>query len=129
MKKSDVAYILGAVLFVIVLGLPGLLPKNGCEVARPGYKCASAEEVIKENCRYFAGFSCDSNCSGFGGRYGCEKSGCVWVPELRECTSDISLPNVKWYISNLCEIAKSRHPGIDCSDPVEVCKRIAGVCA
>ncbi len=98
MTKKDLLYIAILVVFITLLSYPTFIPKGECEVARPGYKCESAHNVMIENCNYWSTFSCDTS-------------------------ADVSLPQIEWYIGNLCNIAKSRE-NLDCSNLKLACNQI-----
>ena len=90
------------VIFVILVAIPVYWPKGGCEVARPGYKCESAKNVMIENCDYWGNFSCDTS-------------------------ADVSLPQVEWYIKNLCNIHNQYHADkMDCSNLKHACNQATG---
>ncbi|NOZ81931.1 MAG: hypothetical protein GXO63_02155 [Candidatus Micrarchaeota archaeon] len=126
LKTSEIAAVAGLVIFTFVLLLPSFLPKNGCEVARPGYKCASIEDVLKENCVYWEKYACLKDCR-YGSKNECEKAGCYWEPDRFICAADPSLPQVTWYIKNLCELYNQKH-GTDygCATPETACAIVLG---
>lgn len=98
--KGEIALLATFIVFLILVSIPVYTDKHGCEVARPGYKCASAYEVIIENCKHFAKYNCN-------------------------VSADISLAQVVWYIKNLCEIANKYHNyGFDCSDAKSICNTV-----
>lgn len=98
------------IIFVVVVALPVYLPKNGCEIARPGYKCDSAKNVMIENCVFWGESSCEH----------CEKQ------DWNKCVN-ISLPNIEWYIDNLCEIHnKYNADKLDCSNLKLTCNQVTG---
>ena len=100
LSKYDVAAVLLLVIFVGIVTYLANVPKGDCEVARPGYKCASAKDVLVENCEYWGNFSCDTS-------------------------QDVSLPQIVWYIGNLCNIQNQYHnSGLDCSNLKQVCNTI-----
>ncbi|MBU5557481.1 MAG: hypothetical protein QW751_00145 [Candidatus Aenigmatarchaeota archaeon] len=87
------------IIFVILVSIPVYLPKGGCEVARPGYKCESAKNVLIEHCNYWGNWSCDTS-------------------------ADVSLPQVEWYIGNLCKIHNQYHSDkLDCSNLKLACNQ------
>ncbi len=100
LKGSDMVGIALLVLVVIIFAIPVYAPKGDCEIARPGYKCASSVEVMKENCVYWGSYGCDS-------------------------TKDVSLPQVEWYIGNLCQFASKKQP-LDCANLKVACNQITG---
>jgi len=100
LSKWDNLAVLGLISFVIIMSILVYTPKGDCEVARPGYKCASASEVMVENCEYWGKYDCDSS-------------------------SDVSLPQVEWYIGNLCKIANRDHNyGYDCAGLKHACNQV-----
>ncbi|MEM5872506.1 MAG: hypothetical protein QXD55_01455 [Candidatus Aenigmatarchaeota archaeon] len=102
LSKADIASIIFLIIFVILVSLPNYMPKNGCEVARPAYKCASFKDVMIENCVYWGNYNCDTQ-------------------------ADISLPQIEWYIDNLCELQNKYHnSGLDCSNLKKACNQITG---
>jgi hypothetical protein len=99
--KKDMFAIIALVLFVFLMAVPIYKDKEGCEIAQAGYTCDSAENVMIDNCKYWAQWNCDSS-------------------------ADSSLPQIEWYIGNLCEIYKKNHDAnFDCSLPV-ACNSISG---
>ena len=101
LDKGDKIAIAFALIFLILVAIPVQRSKNGCEVARPGYKCASAAEVMIENCNYWSKFSCDTS-------------------------SDNSLVQVEWYIDNLCDIHNRYNKNkIDCSNLKSACNQVS----
>jgi len=101
-----------AVLIVIVIlfAIPVYSPKGGCEVARPEYKCETAKNVMIENCIYWGNWSCEH----------CD------AKEWQSC-SHPSLPDVEWYISNLCSIHNQYHSDkLDCSNLKLACNQATG---
>ena len=101
-RKKDWIALAVLIIFVVMLALPSYLPKNGCEVARPNYKCESAKNVIIENCVFWGKWSCDT-------------------------TADESLTQVEWYIGNLCGIHnKYNSDKLDCSNLKLACNQATG---
>jgi hypothetical protein len=101
-KKADFAALVFLILVVSFFGYYVFGPKNGCEVARPGYKCETAWNVMAEHCLYWGNWSCDSS-------------------------RDVSLPQVEWYISNLCKIHNEYHDNkLDCTNLKEACNVVTG---
>ena len=102
-RRVDWIALVALVVLVIVLALPDYLPKNGCEVARAAYKCLPAKTVMVENCDMWGNFSCDS-------------------------TADTSLPQVEWYIDNLCTIHNRLHPDdqLSCGNLRTACNQATG---
>jgi hypothetical protein len=100
LTKRDYLGIAILVISLIVLSYPQYLPKGECEVARPGYKCETAHKVMIENCDYWGNFSCNTN-------------------------ADVSLPQIEWYIGNLCGITKNKD-NLDCSNLKAACNQISG---
>ena len=102
LSRTDVLAIVVLVVFVAVISLPAYLPKNGCEVARPDYKCVTFVDVMKENCQFWGKYDCDTN-------------------------ADPSLPDLVWYTQNLCNLQNENHgSGFDCSDLNSVCNEVVG---
>jgi len=102
LNKVDIISIIALIIFVILVSLPNYLPKNGCEVARPAYKCASFKDVMIENCIYWGNYSCNTQ-------------------------ADISLPQIEWYISNLCKLQNQYHnSGLNCENLKIACNQITG---
>jgi len=102
LTKKDYIAIIVLIVFVIIVAIPLYKDKEGCEVAQAGYTCASAEEVMIDNCRYWGEFQCDS-------------------------TADVSLPQIEWYIGNLCEIYRDLHDSdFDCTNLPVACNVISG---
>ncbi len=100
LTKRDIAILAIFIVFLILISIPAYRDKHGCEVARPGYECASAKEVLIENCEYWAKYNCNTS-------------------------ADISLPQIVWYIKNLCKIANEYHNyGYDCTNPEKVCNSV-----
>jgi hypothetical protein len=97
-SNKDWIYIIVLIIGIGILSYPGFIPKGDCEVARPGYKCDSAHNVMIENCKYWGNYSCRSSL-------------------------DPSLPQIEWYIGNLCEITKNRD-SLDCSNLKTACNQI-----
>lgn len=102
LTKWDIVSIIALIIFVILVSIPTYLPKGECEVARPAYKCASLKAVMIENCIYWGNYSCDTE-------------------------ADISLPQIEWYIGNLCNLQNQYHnSGLDCSSLKKACNQITG---
>ncbi len=102
LTRLDIISIISLMVFLILVLIPVWSPKDGCEVARPEYKCESFENVMIENCRYWGEFDCDTS-------------------------SDISLTQIEWYIKNLCELQNREHnTGLECSNLMRACNQIAG---
>jgi hypothetical protein len=100
--RNEVIVIIASVIVLAVMSIPPYLPLNDCEVARPAYKCASFQDVMKENCVYWGNFSCNT-------------------------ASDASLPDVEWYILNMCKLQNQYHgTGLDCANLKAACNRIVG---
>ena len=106
LTKQDKIAIIALIVFVIIFSIPVFIPKGDCEVARPGYKCESAKNVMIENCEYWGRFGCDSS-------------------------KDVSLPQIEWYIGNLCDIHNQYHnAGLNCANLKSACNQLkAGVCS
>ncbi|MFQ6009882.1 MAG: hypothetical protein ACE5J7_02060 [Candidatus Aenigmatarchaeota archaeon] len=102
LTRFDKIAVAALVIFVILVSIPVYTDKAGCEVARPGYKCASAKEVMVEHCEYWGNWTCDSN-------------------------AHISLPQVEWYIDNLCDIHNRYHSNrFDCANLKLACNQATG---
>lgn len=102
LTRQDKIAIVALILFVIIFSIPVYLPKGDCEIARAGYKCDSAKNVMIENCGYWGKFSCDTS-------------------------KDSSLPQIEWYIGNLCKIQNQYHnTGLDCTNLKAACNQISG---
>lgn len=102
LKKLDIAAIVFLIVFVILISMPSLVPKDNCEVARPEYKCATFEQVMIENCNYWGEYDCDTQ-------------------------ADPSLPDIEWYIGNLCNLQNQYHgTDLDCSTLQIACNQITG---
>jgi len=100
LTKIDIISIIALIIFVILVTIPVYLPKENCEVARPGYKCASLKDVMIENCIYWGNYSCNTD-------------------------SDVSLPQIEWYIGNLCNLQNQYHSsGLECSNLKKACNQI-----
>ena len=110
LKKWDKIGIVVLIIFVILVSIPVYRSKAGCEVARPGYKCASAREVIIEHCTLWGEFGCPH----------CEED------EWQTC-ADPSLPQVEWYIENLCKVHNDNNKDkLDCSNLKLTCNQATG---
>ena len=102
LKKWDKILIVVAILFIILMAIPVYRDKGDCEVARAGYTCDSAKNVMIEHCEYWSEYNCDTQ-------------------------SDISLPQVEWYIGNLCEIHNDNHKaGLNCANLQSACNQVSG---
>jgi len=100
LSRTDVISIIALIIFIAVFTLPTYLPKGNCEVARPAYKCASFKDVMIENCIYWGNYSCNTS-------------------------ADVSLPQIEWYIDNLCKLQNQYHnSGLDCSNLKAACNQI-----
>jgi len=97
---QDKVAIFALLAFIVLVSIPVYAPKGDCEIARPGYTCASSIDVMIENCNYWSQWSCDSS-------------------------QDISLPQVEWYIDNLCDLASKRQ-SLDCSNLKLACNQVTG---
>lgn len=99
LSKWDALAIAALMIFLVLVSIPVYIPKGECEIARPAYKCASARSVMIENCEYWGKYQCDSS-------------------------NDVSLPQVEWYIGNLCKIANRNHNyGYDCASLRQACNQ------
>jgi hypothetical protein len=102
LSRVDIISIIILVIFLILVSIPSYISKGDCEVARPGYKCASLKNVMIENCVYWGKYNCNS-------------------------TADVSLPQVEWYIGNLCDLQNKYHStDLDCSNLKQACNQIVG---
>ena len=100
LSRTDVISIIVLIIFIAIVALPTYLPKGNCEVARPAYKCASFKDVMIENCIYWGNYSCNTS-------------------------ADVSLPQIEWYIDNLCKLQNQYHnSGLDCSNLKAACNQI-----
>lgn len=99
LTKSDVIWIIIAVLFIALIAIPRYLPRE-YDVARPNYTGASAKDVMIENCVYWGKYQCDS-------------------------TKDVSLPQVEWYINDLCGVA-GQQSSLNCANLKQACNQITG---
>jgi hypothetical protein len=96
------------IILIILVSIPVYLPKDSCEIARPGYVCESAKNVMIENCVFW-------------GEYGCES-----CQDWKVCAHP-SLPQIEWYIGNLCEIHNRYHAEkFDCSNLKLACNQATG---
>ena len=102
LNRKDYIAISALVIFVILMAIPIYKDKQGCEIAQAGYTCDSAENVMIENCEYWGEFSCNSE-------------------------ADVSLPQIEWYIGNLCELYRDNHDSsFNCEDLPTACNAISG---
>jgi len=100
LRKWDFIAIAALLVFLILLTVPFYVPKNNCEVARAEYECATFEEVMIENCNYWGEYDCNTE-------------------------ADVSLPQIEWYIGNLCSLQNQYHStGLDCSNLQVACNQI-----
>lgn len=102
LTKRDYVGIAILIIVSFLLVLPSYIPKNGCEIAKADYKCATAKDTMIENCAYWGKYQCDSS-------------------------KDVSLPDIEWYIGNLCKIQNNLHnTGLDCTNLKMACNQITG---
>ena len=101
MGKNDWLAIAALIILVGLVAIPSYVDKGNCEVARAGYTCANFKDVLIENCNYWGNFSCDS-------------------------TKDVSLPQIEWYIGNLCKLGKDKYKFPDCANLKNVCNVAVG---
>jgi hypothetical protein len=102
LTRADILAIIVLIIFIILVAIPQYISKDDCEVARPNYKCASLKDVMIENCNYWGKYECNTN-------------------------ADPSLPQIEWYILNLCKLQNQYHnTGLDCSDLKSACNKITG---
>lgn len=100
--KFDLIAIAALAGFIVLMAALIYAPKGNCEVARAGFACVPAKEVIIEDCNYWSKWNCDS-------------------------TKDASLPDIEFQIGSLCKIQNSLHgSGLDCSNLKIVCNQITG---
>jgi hypothetical protein len=100
--KTDIAAMIALIVLLALVAVPTYSSKDNCEIARPGYKCASIKDVMIENCNYWGKYSCKTN-------------------------ADASLPQIEWYIGNLCTMQNQYHStGLDCSNLKSACNTITG---
>ena len=101
LSKWDILSIIALTIFLIIVISPTYYTGD-CEVARPNNKCIMFKDALIENCIFW-------------GNYGCESS------------ADVSLPQVEWYIKNLCENQNKYHgAGLDCSNLKSTCNKLTG---
>jgi len=102
LTRWDAVAVVILIVFVVVITLPEYTPKGNCEVARPEYKCASFKDVMIENCVYWGKYNCNT-------------------------AADVSLPQIEWYIDNMCKLQNQYHnSGLDCSNLKQACNQIVG---
>jgi hypothetical protein len=102
LTRKDILAIVALIIFIIAVTVPTYAPKDSCEVARPDYKCSSVKDVMIENCNYWGKYDCNTN-------------------------ADVSLPQIEWYILNLCKLQNQYHnTGLDCSNLKSACNKITG---
>lgn len=101
MEKRDWVAVSALIIFVVLVSIPAYVDKGSCEVARAGYKCDSIKNVLVENCNYWGNFSCNSR-------------------------NDVSLPQVEWYIGNLCKLGKDKYGFPNCANLKNVCNAVVG---
>ncbi len=98
--KFDILALAALAGFIILMGVLIYSPKGGCEVARAGFACVPAKDVLVEDCDYWAKFGCDSS-------------------------KDASLPDIEFQIEGLCKIQNRLHgSGLDCSNLKSACNQI-----
>jgi len=98
--KWDLVALAALAGFIILMAALIYAPKGGCEVARAGFTCVPAKDVIVEDCNYWAKFGCDS-------------------------AKDASLPDIEFQIGSLCKIQNNLHnSGLDCSNLKMACSQI-----
>ena len=102
LRREDMIAISVLIIFLIIMAIPIYAPKDGCEVARAGYKCESIENVMIENCEYWSEFNCNTE-------------------------ADNSLVQIEWYIGELCKLQNQEHKtGLDCNNLQYACNQISG---
>ncbi len=100
LTKENIIAIIALIVIVILITIPTYLPKVECEVGRANYKCASFKEVLIENCNYWGEYECNTD-------------------------ADVSLPQIEWYMGELCELQNKYHnTGLDCSNLKSACNKI-----
>lgn len=98
--KWDILAIAALAGFIILMAALIYAPKGGCEVARAGFACVPAKDVLIENCNYMSKWNCDSS-------------------------KDASLPDIEFEIQSLCKIQNNLHgTGLDCSNVKMTCNQI-----
>jgi hypothetical protein len=86
--------------FVILFAFFIYSPKDSCEVARANYKCSTVKQAMSEYCVYWGNYSCNT-------------------------AADASLPDVEWFIGNMCQLQNGYHQsGLDCSNLKSACNKI-----
>ena len=99
-SRVDIISIIVLIIFITLISLPTYLPKDKCEVSRPAFKCTTFKDVLIENCAYWGKYNCDT-------------------------TADESLPQIEWYIGNLCDLQNQYHNSdLDCSSLKKACNQI-----
>ena len=102
LTKRDAVAVVILIIFLVLVTIPTFISKDDCEVARPAYKCASFKNVMIENCIYWGNYSCNTQ-------------------------SDVSLPQIEWYIQNMCTLQDQYHnTGLDCSNLKMARNKITG---
>jgi len=102
LTRNDIISLVVLAIFLIIISIPTFISKTNCEVGRPEYKCATFKDVLIENCNYWGKYSCNTN-------------------------ADPSLPQIEWYIQNLCDLQNNYHnSGLKCSDLKIACNQITG---
>lgn len=101
LSRFDILALAALVGFIVLMASLIYAPKGGCEVARAGFTCAPAKDVMVEDCSYWSKWNCDSS-------------------------KDISLPNIEFQIEGLCKVQNRLHgTGLDCSNLKQACNQIA----
>ncbi len=102
LSKWDIVSIIVLLVFLTLVTIPTYVNRENCEVARPNFKCATIKDVLIENCVYWGNYDCDTN-------------------------ADVSLPQVEWYIGNLCDLQNRYHnAGLECSNLKSACNAVTG---
>jgi len=102
LKKWDIVSIIALAIFLILVTIPVYSNRENCEVARPNFKCATIKDVMIENCNYWGKYDCNTG-------------------------ADASLPQIEWYIGNLCELQNKYHnANLECADLRSSCNQITG---
>lgn len=98
--KWDLMALAALAGFIILMAVLIYAPKGGCEVARAGFACVPAKDVLIEDCNYWSKWNCDS-------------------------TKDASLPDIEFQIGSLCKIQNNLHGQVlDCSSLKNACNQI-----
>jgi hypothetical protein len=103
LTKRDMIAIGILAAFVLISAFMVYTPKDSCEVARGDYECSTVKVAMSEYCAYWGKYSCDTS-------------------------TDVSLPDVEWFIGNMCNLQNQYHgTGLDCSNLKSACNKITGI--